>query len=299
MKRLILPILILLGVLASCHVVHAQSNVNRLFRPCPATTTKALVEIQRDGDINFAPCSGREVQINGVATSNTITFTGSSRTNYFPYFTTNTNLGKSPFSWNGTTYTWFDTALTSTFAMSFKPSSSNGRLLVGDPGNPSIGGLDILQGSDSSLFSASALSVGATNGLTLTGGSGVTLQSSNTQILIDSGSNVTRIGDAGNNFNTTSFSVEDTNKYFTCNGAAFVLNNSCAGTSALDGSGILDLSGNGCYITAASAGSVKLFALANGGSLSGSLYQFGDEIRSSAGAGDSAKEINWWIVAVP
>lgn len=59
-----LPILILLFILSSCQLSPAQSNVNRIFRPCPSSTTKAVVEVQSDGDINLATCSGREVQIN-------------------------------------------------------------------------------------------------------------------------------------------------------------------------------------------------------------------------------------------
>lgn len=131
MKRILTTLLVLgIAAVASC----AQSRTNRIYRPCPSSVLQARVEVQSDGDIDLVPCVGRSVLINGVATSNTLTVSGSSRTNFFPYFSTETNIAKSPFSWNGTQYAWNNTAADATFAFTFQPSSLNaGTFLVGDP----------------------------------------------------------------------------------------------------------------------------------------------------------------------
>lgn len=134
----------------------------QLIRPCPATITPAVVEIQRDGDIDLVPCSGRSVFINGNPTTGLInslngltaasqTFavpiandtaswssavsthtlrlpitavSGSSRTNFFPYFDAANTLAKSPFSFSGSLYTWDNPALAGTFIMTFSPSAT-------------------------------------------------------------------------------------------------------------------------------------------------------------------------------
>lgn len=134
MKRKILIGLVfsLAFVLANCNVSYAQSRTNRLFRPCAGTSTPATVTVARDGDIDLVPCVGRDVFINGVAASTTITYSGASRTNYFPYFSTQTNLAKSPFSWNGTTYVANNTAENAVFKMEFTPSVAQGIFAAGD-----------------------------------------------------------------------------------------------------------------------------------------------------------------------
>lgn len=133
MKR-ILTTLLVVGVVAvaSC----AQSRTNRIYRPCPSSVLQARVEVQSDGDIDLVPCVGRSVLINGVATSNTLTVTGSSRTNFFPYFSTETNLENSPFYWDGTSYIWSNTTLDTDFKMMFRPgvgSGTDARFTVGVP----------------------------------------------------------------------------------------------------------------------------------------------------------------------
>lgn len=41
----------------------AQSRTNRIYRFCTGSTMLASVEIERDGDVNFTPCSGRTVSM--------------------------------------------------------------------------------------------------------------------------------------------------------------------------------------------------------------------------------------------
>jgi hypothetical protein len=126
----ILFALTLIGVFAVNNC--AQSRTNRIYRPCPNTAVTARVEVQTDGDIDLVPCVGRSVLVNGSPTSNTITFSGTDRTNFFPAFSTETNLARSPFSWNGTTFNWNNLAADSEFKMLFAPSTGAGTFLVGD-----------------------------------------------------------------------------------------------------------------------------------------------------------------------
>lgn len=128
MKKLLTLSLIMLFVAVGAF---AQSRTNRLFRPCSGSATPAKIEIQRDGDIDIVPCSGRDTLVNGVVISPTITFSGASRTDFFPFFSTQTNLAKSPFSWTGTAYEWNNTALDSDFLMQFTPDDSTGDFRVG------------------------------------------------------------------------------------------------------------------------------------------------------------------------
>lgn len=44
----------------------AQGRTNRLTRPCPATTTPAKVDVQKDGSIDLVPCPGKSVRVNGA-----------------------------------------------------------------------------------------------------------------------------------------------------------------------------------------------------------------------------------------
>ena len=63
MKRTLLFILVLLGCLASCQAAYAQSRTNRIFRACPSTVVKAVVEVRVEGDIYLIPCSGGDIEI--------------------------------------------------------------------------------------------------------------------------------------------------------------------------------------------------------------------------------------------
>lgn len=49
-----------------------QSRTYQISRPCAGTTTPAKVEVERDGDINAVPCSGRSFLVNGAAVSGSL-----------------------------------------------------------------------------------------------------------------------------------------------------------------------------------------------------------------------------------
>src|SRR4051812_42015429 len=48
---------------------HSQSRTNRLYRPCPRTTTQAKVEVEADGDVNIVPCPSKTFLVNGLPTA--------------------------------------------------------------------------------------------------------------------------------------------------------------------------------------------------------------------------------------
>lgn len=69
----------LLVTLSTCGYAYAQSRTNRIFRPCPGTTTKASVSIDVDGSITATPCSGKTLNGPGIPLTSylaaTVTYT--------------------------------------------------------------------------------------------------------------------------------------------------------------------------------------------------------------------------------
>lgn len=61
--NLLISILVLALSVLACS---AQSRSNRIYRPCPATTSLAAVEVEKDGDIQVTPCSGRSIFLTGI-----------------------------------------------------------------------------------------------------------------------------------------------------------------------------------------------------------------------------------------
>ncbi len=169
-----------------------------MSRPCPGTATPSIVEIQRDGDINLVPCSGRTVQVNGITTASAFTVSGSSLTNFFPIFSTETNFTKSPFSFSesfGTeSYSFNNTAGNATFNMFFNPSASDsGLLAVGDCTSAPLTCLEIDEGSDF---------------VNLTGGLRTKLS------LSENAGGVTSLGDVTSGGNGTNLTITDSSSGF-------------------------------------------------------------------------------------
>lgn len=146
-------------IFAAAYDVFGQQTT-RLTRRCAGATpvvAQSVIDLEKDGDINLQPCNGRTIQVNG----STVTFgspitglSGSSRTNFFPYFNGETTLAKSPFGWNGTLYTWNNTALNSEFTQEFTPSTAAGRWRVGDFTTTPTNYLDLNQSTN--IFEARA-----------------------------------------------------------------------------------------------------------------------------------------------
>lgn len=76
-------------LLGSCQPALAQSRSNRIYRPCPASTTAASVAIDRDGNIAIVPCGGKTLTSPGVPLTAQTTTNTDYTTNAIP---TNTTL---------------------------------------------------------------------------------------------------------------------------------------------------------------------------------------------------------------
>lgn len=201
-KTYLFGLLVVAFVAVACD---AQSRTNRLYRPCSGSSTPATVEVQRDGDINLVPCSGRQIQINGTEFSSAFTVSGAARTSFFPYFSTETNLAKSPFSWNGTTYSWNNTAANSVFTMGLSTDTgSGGSFMAGKASGTRL----FIDGQQGETYLDSEILIQLTSGqaMALSAPIGITINSA--------GSN-TKIGDTGLIENGTVFTVNDLNETYT------------------------------------------------------------------------------------
>jgi len=120
MKIAVISLIVILSAISAC----AQTRTAfRLYRPCPGVGQQARVEITRPGDIDLVPCTGRSLLVNGVPLSSGPTLSGTGRTYYFPYFSTETNLDKSPLKWDSFKFTFNNPAEDSPYKMVFQPST--------------------------------------------------------------------------------------------------------------------------------------------------------------------------------
>ena len=71
--------------------IAGQSRTNRIYRPCPTSTTPAVVDVESDGDIQLRACGGHSIF---AGTTNLSTFTGG---------LSGLTTGLVPF-WTGTTF---------------------------------------------------------------------------------------------------------------------------------------------------------------------------------------------------
>lgn len=56
-------------ILANCSFAYAQSRTNRIYRPCPSSTSPAKLEIDRNGNIAITPCVGKTTSVGGASVS--------------------------------------------------------------------------------------------------------------------------------------------------------------------------------------------------------------------------------------
>ena len=66
MKKFDLIITLPLAILFVASITDAQ-RTNRIYRPCPGSTTPASVTLNTAGDVLFSPCSGRIVSTPAAA----------------------------------------------------------------------------------------------------------------------------------------------------------------------------------------------------------------------------------------
>ena len=199
--------------------------------------------------------------------------TGSGTTNFIPRFTAASVIGNTPFSWNGTTYTFQNTGLTSTFPFSFNPTSGAG------------------------TFSAGA---SASSFLSLTQATGISLLNGSAQVLIDSKAGFTSIGDVALANNSTRLLISDVTQIIELNAPdttriknkiAISNTSDCVGQALLDAGGTFDLTTTTC-------GALGGFiALATGVNSTGIItVDAGGVITSSVGVVDSGAFVNYWII---
>lgn len=189
-------------ILFCCFASYGQ-QINRIQSKCPSPyqLTKSQVSANSNGDILYIPCTGRSSIFSGIVdfSGATITgaVTGSGTVNYVPRWLTSTNnLANTPLSWNGTTYNFNNTALTSTFPMNLTPTSGTGIFNVGNTASSYL-----------ALNQATAITL-------LRGVAGLQLNS-DAGITIDSEGAYTAIGDVNEGDNGTIFSVNDLTNTFT------------------------------------------------------------------------------------
>ena len=117
--------------------VNAQST-DRITKQCKPPNVSVFASILADsrGDIVHTPCPSRSsifngnVDFSGAVVTGVVTGTGT--VNFIPRWTAASVLGNTPFSWNGTSYAFNNTALNATFLTSFTPSATVGVFNVGD-----------------------------------------------------------------------------------------------------------------------------------------------------------------------
>lgn len=120
-------------VIEVCHV-NGQS-INKISSRCPSPSLLSdSVFAKADGNIYYAPCSGFSSIFTGIVDfsgASSVIFpgggagvSGSGTANFVPRWTSTNVLANTPFSWNGTTYAWNNTALTGTWLLGFTPSST-------------------------------------------------------------------------------------------------------------------------------------------------------------------------------
>lgn len=230
----------------------AQSRTNRLQRPCPGTSTPAVVEIQTDGDINLHPCPSKSLLVNDAPLSSTVTFSGTSRTSFVPYYSAENTLSRSPFSWNGTRYRFDSAAGSATFRFDLTPNSAgSGAFRLGNTAD-ALNYFRLDQSNNVAQLAARHVTIGDMNGsangnvlslddtsgtLTYQNAARVMLEASGTDstvklgdstsgafVRVDSSNNTVAIGDVNGNMpNSVTVSVDSPSAIVTAGGGNAVL----------------------------------------------------------------------------
>lgn len=150
------------------------TKISRRCPGNPPVVGFSKVELVALGDVYLVPCNGRNVFINGSSSAGLITsingqtapaqlltvtgadtaawstsgsntnilalpitaITGASpRATFYPNLSGDNTLATSPFSWSGAIYNWSNTALSATFTMAMRPSSTLGFFTAGTTTN--------------------------------------------------------------------------------------------------------------------------------------------------------------------
>jgi len=142
--------------------------------------------------------------------------TGTGTATYFPIWTTSTNIGDSPFLWNGTNYIFNNTALNAEFTMRLTPSVAGGRFLVGDFTTTPTSYIDLNQTTGeiflnaTGTFNAGDCATTNLNCFSVNQSTGTTAIKSVNAFTANTNNGVVRLGDILASANSTSIELNDT-----------------------------------------------------------------------------------------
>lgn len=132
-------------IFSQCEDALPQSPAQIKLRcQTPYSSIYGSVSLKASGDIYYNPCPTKSNFFYGIVDFSNATVilpsggspvSGTGTTNFIPRWTNGAAgvIGNTPFSWDGTTYSFKNTALTATWLMSFKPSvAGNGTFTVGN-----------------------------------------------------------------------------------------------------------------------------------------------------------------------
>lgn len=279
MKKLSFYIIFCLSlILSACSFAPAQ-NTNLLKAKCPSPSRLyQTFALSSNGDMNATLCAGGTFNIDGTPIP-----TGGGTTNRLTYWTSASTLGSTPISWNGTVYTFQNTALNSEFTMLFTPNNSAGDFTVGDFATTPTNYIKLNQASSIAIMSAQMVQAGDINSQvngtklviddaaqtftvnnsanssnlefdignhtftlnTITNVSNVSFDLINRNFTLNSGSGVTVIGDVNSQANDTLFALNDNSETVTVTANEFQISDSFAirGGSTCAGSGTVGAGG--------------------------------------------------------
>lgn len=214
---------------------HAQS-INKISTRCqsPNNSVFASIVASTAGDIIHTPCPSRSSIFTGLVdfSGATVTgvVTGSGTINFVPRFTAASVIGNTPFSWDGTVYTFQNTAGTGAGFMDYTPAAlaNNGALRINPTSTTggillNSGGMDFmvgdLSGNNWSLahFGTTVLFIADVGGSFNAGGSSATTNirtgvGAATQITLTAASDTLSTTASVWNFqNVLTFNLERTN----------------------------------------------------------------------------------------
>lgn len=130
-KKFYLSVLLfIVGFLFICSSQAQTPNLLRSRCPSPNSNIYQSLALLANGNINAVPCPSGSFLVNGLPLGGTIN--GTTTANFIPYSTGVDTLADSPLGWNGTAYSFNNTALNSQFILSFEPSLAGNGFRVGD-----------------------------------------------------------------------------------------------------------------------------------------------------------------------
>lgn len=235
MRKIVDLAFILIFLFVSFFCVGAQ-NPSGIQSKCGGTLLYSSVQISTLGDIDAAPCAGRNFLINGVPIPNPSSIiTGTGTANFVPRFTSAQVLADTPFSWNNTLYAWNNTALNAQFGMDLTPSVAAGVFRVGDYTTTPTTYFTLTQASSTITASCRTCSFGD-----IAGAGGLTqmqiFDSGASAFAFANGSGTAIVFDLGNSnilFNLNNIQIK--------NNVAINNSSDCAGSATIGGGGTVNV----------------------------------------------------------